>query len=84
MHLTLTVLTLGVWGVCFLSAAAKRFIWPWRCEHCGWHEPDFRSPTERRCGQEKPLPRAGESGSLRRRKDGSIVSSSEWQGREGK
>ena len=78
----LTVLTLGVWGVCFLSSAAKRFIWPWRCEHCGWHEPDFRSPQERRSGQEKPLPRAGESGSLRRLKDGTIVSSSEFHKRK--
>ena len=84
MHLGMTVLTLGVWGICFISAAAKRFIWPWRCEHCGWHEPDFRSPEERRAGKEKTAPRAGDSGSLRRAKNGDIIPNSEFPQREGK
>lgn len=83
MHLLLTVLTFGVWGVCFLSAAAKKLLWPWRCEHCGWHEPDFRSPAERKTGQEKPHPRSGESGSLRRTKDGGIISRSEYHRPQG-
>jgi hypothetical protein len=72
LHGLMTVLTLGIWLIVALSAAAKRLIWPWTCEHCGWHEPDFRSPEERRAGQAKPRARAGESGSWLRRKDGSL------------
>lgn len=56
LHLLLTVLTVGVWGICLVSAGLKRFIWPWRCEHCGWHEPDFRSPEERKASQRKVDP----------------------------
>ena|SRR5688572_4272866 len=74
LHLLLTVLTVGVWAVCLISAGVKRLIWPWRCEHCGWHEPDFRSPDERRSELEKPRPRSGENGSLHRTKDGRVVS----------
>lgn len=61
-HLALTVLTCGIWGVCMLSMIVKRLIWPWRCEHCGWHEPDFRSKEERAGGAEKPKSRSGVSG----------------------
>lgn len=69
----MTLFTLGIWSVVALSAAAKRMLWPWACEHCGWHEPDFRSPEERREGAGKPMPRAGESGSWLRQKDGTLV-----------
>ena len=67
LHILMTVLTVGVWAVCLISAAVKRVIWPWRCEHCGWHEPDFRSPEERAAGLPKVKPRAGmtESGRFR-------------------
>ena len=60
MHVCLTVLTLGIWLVCLLSSAAKCIIWPWRCEHCGWHEPDFRSPQERQESMQKKHPQAGQ------------------------
>lgn len=72
-HITLTLLTLGLWGVCFLSFIIKRAVWPWRCEHCAWHEPDFRSPEERTKGLKSPRPRAGESGSWVRTKEGKLV-----------
>jgi hypothetical protein len=60
LHLTLTVLTAGIWSICLFSAIIKRSLWPWRCEHCGWHEPDFRSPEERRSGAPKSRLRSGE------------------------
>lgn len=56
LHILMTVVTVGVWSVCLISAIAKRLIWPWRCEHCGWHEPDFRSPAERTAGVGRALP----------------------------
>jgi len=67
MNLILTLLTCGLWIVCVISMIVKRWIWPWRCEHCGWHEPDFRSPEERAAGDPKRKPRRGmtESGRFR-------------------
>lgn len=47
LHSAMTLLTCGLWSVAALSAMIKRLVWPWSCEHCGWHEPDFRSPDER-------------------------------------
>ena len=61
----MTLLTFGIWSIVALSSAAKRMLWPWACEHCGWHEPDFRSPEERQAGQDKPRARAGQSANLR-------------------
>ena len=61
----MTLLTFGIWGIVALSSAAKRILWPWACEHCGWHEPDFRSPEERQAGEIKPRARAGQSAKLR-------------------
>jgi len=61
LHICLTVLTLGVWVVCLLSSGIKRAIWPWRCEHCGWHQPDFRSPSERNVGKQVAQEQASES-----------------------
>ena len=62
LHGIMTVLTLGIWSIVALSSAAKRMLWPWACEHCGWHEPDFRSPEERQAGQSKPSARSGQRG----------------------
>ena len=72
LHGTMTILTLGLWSIAAISSAIKRMMWPWHCEHCGWHEPDFRSPEERKDGAVKPMPRAGESGSWMRKKDGTV------------
>jgi hypothetical protein len=72
LHVVLTVLTLGVWAICLLSSAIKRALFPWRCEHCGWHQPDFRSPGERSAGN--PPRRRPASGSWRRSSDGSVTS----------
>ena len=73
LHGMMTLLTAGVWGVVLISALMKRVHWPWRCEHCGWHEPDFRSPEERSANAAKPQPSAGESGSWLRRKAGPVT-----------
>jgi hypothetical protein len=47
LHLVLTLCTLGLWIVSAIAAVVRYFIWPWRCEHCGWHQPDFRAPEVR-------------------------------------
>jgi hypothetical protein len=73
LHGFMTVMTLGIWIFVAISSALKRVVWPWACEHCGWHEPDFRSPEERMKGVSKTRPRAGESGSWMRKKDGTLV-----------
>ena len=65
INIFLMVLTLGIWSICIISMIVKRWIWPWRCEHCGWHEPDFRSPEERSAGAAKVKPRSGMSESGR-------------------
>jgi hypothetical protein len=79
----MTVLTLGIWLIAAISSAAKRILWPWTCEHCGWHEPDFRSPEERLAGSQKPRARAGESGSWLRGKDGTFEPRSSAEPRAG-
>ena len=42
VHLLFTVLTLGLWGVSWLSIYLGQLFRPWRCEHCRWHKPEFR------------------------------------------
>jgi hypothetical protein len=68
----MTVLTFGVWLIAALSSAAKRILWPWTCEHCGWHEPDFRSPADRLAHSSKPRGTAGESGAWLPEKGGAL------------
>lgn len=41
LHLILAVLTAGLWLVSWLALCLGKSIRPWRCEHCGWHVPDF-------------------------------------------
>ena len=60
LHGLMTVFTFGIWLVAALSSAVKRILWPWTCEHCGWHEPDFRSPKERLAGSTMSFARAGD------------------------
>ena len=74
LHVLLTILTCGIWLVVALSSTIKRLLWPWRCEHCGWHEPDYRSPRERREPVSRTRTRAGESGAWLRPEDGAVIS----------
>ncbi len=41
LHLVLTVVTLGLWGISWLAILIGRWVWPWRCHQCGWNAPDF-------------------------------------------
>ncbi len=41
VHLFFTILTLGLWGVCWFSIYLGQLFRPWRCEHCRWHKPEF-------------------------------------------
>jgi hypothetical protein len=41
LHLFLTVLTGGLWLVSWVAVCIGKSRRPWRCEHCGWHEPEF-------------------------------------------
>jgi hypothetical protein len=69
LHAVLTVCTFGIWGISAIAALIRKFMWPWRCEHCGWHQPDFRSPEEREEAKKKDIKDADarKSGKVRRR-----------------
>ena len=41
LHLFLTLVTFGLWGIGWISATIGMHFRPWRCQHCGWHKPDF-------------------------------------------
>jgi hypothetical protein len=43
-HLLLTILTLGLWSVVWFILFLGKSLRPWRCQHCGWHKPEFRKP----------------------------------------
>ncbi len=47
-HLVMTMLTLGLWSISWVSAIIGRRITPWRCKHCGSHAPDFTRSIGRR------------------------------------
>lgn len=42
LHLILTILTLGLWGISWAAHTIGMYYRPWRCKHCGWHKPEFR------------------------------------------
>jgi len=42
VHLFFSILTLGLWAVSWFSIYLGHRYRPWRCEHCGWHKPEFR------------------------------------------
>lgn len=41
VHLLLTVCTAGLWLVSWVSLWLGKIFRPWRCQHCGWHNPQF-------------------------------------------
>jgi hypothetical protein len=43
IHLLLSVLTLGFWLISWAAICVASRLRPWRCEHCGWHKPEFLS-----------------------------------------
>jgi rubredoxin len=44
LHFTFTVLTLGLWAISWVSICLGQVFRPWRCKHCGWHEPVAQDP----------------------------------------
>lgn len=42
IHLLLSIATLGIWLVSWAAICIGNVLRPWRCEHCGWHKPEFR------------------------------------------
>jgi len=42
MHLLLTILTGGLWGISWMAHVVGMGIRPWRCKHCGWHKPELK------------------------------------------
>ena len=45
-HFILSVFTLGLWLVSWAAVCIGKLMRPWRCEHCGWHKPEFRLHRE--------------------------------------
>lgn len=41
LHLLLTILTLGLWSISWVAITLGNIFKPWRCKHCGWHDPEF-------------------------------------------
>jgi len=37
----LVLLTGGLWLVSWVALCIGKVMRPWRCEHCGWHKPEF-------------------------------------------
>ena len=46
-HFVFSIVTLGLWALCWLAMWIGQRVRPWRCEHCSWKQPDFRSLEER-------------------------------------
>ena len=40
VHLAITLLTLGLWGISWAAHTIGMNYRPWRCKHCGWHKPE--------------------------------------------
>lgn len=54
LHLTLTICTLGLWGISWIALTIGRNVWPWRCHQCGWNAPDFSRSSKRSGISPKP------------------------------
>jgi hypothetical protein len=55
--MALTVCTAGLWLVSWIALFIGSKMRPWRCEHCGWHKPDFERATRRRAAKPTQVPR---------------------------
>jgi hypothetical protein len=41
LHIMLALCTAGLWLVSWAALCIGKVMRPWRCEHCGWHKPEF-------------------------------------------
>lgn len=55
-HLILSILTGGLWLVSWAALCIGKIMRPWRCEHCGWHKPEFLSHKQPQPGAREPVP----------------------------
>ncbi len=46
-HFIFSIVTLGLWAVCWLAMHIGLRLRPWRCQQCESKQPDFRSLEER-------------------------------------
>jgi hypothetical protein len=46
VHLVLTVLTLGLWGPCWIITAVAARFEPWRCRECRRPQPEEKASLE--------------------------------------
>ena len=46
VHLFLTIVTLGLWLVSWVSIFIGNQIRPWRCQQCGWYKPIIKPEDE--------------------------------------
>ena len=63
LHLILAVLTLGLWLVSWIALCIGKVMRPWRCEHCGWHKPEFGArpgPKPHPASRLRPAPKAAQ------------------------
>jgi len=56
LHLGLTILTFGLWFVCWIALCIGRLVRPWRCDQCGWHKPEFRHIPNQTASSARALP----------------------------
>jgi hypothetical protein len=59
LHLMLTIMTVGLWLISWLALCIGQILRPWRCEHCGWHHPEFKHDKTSRKPSRSPSPRPG-------------------------
>ena len=57
LHVMLSLATGGLWLVSWLALCIGKFMRPWRCEHCGWHKPEFGHQSELAAPAQPPRPK---------------------------
>jgi rubredoxin len=46
VHFLLSIVTLGLWTVSWISIVIGHRLHPWRCLQCGWRRPQAIEPSE--------------------------------------
>lgn len=59
LHLLLVIVSGGLWLISYVAVWVGASIRPWRCEHCGWHKPEFLTRSRQSSSGQVPRnPRA--------------------------
>jgi len=48
LHLLITICTLGLWTISWISATVGLLLNPWHCKQCSCITPEFRERTKRK------------------------------------